>query len=165
MDVSAIGASGLYTTQFKMEYQYSDYNDYKYPAIEPGDSVKYEYLDPYIVNFPENRALVKLIQLYGPMTTFEVRYEYSDLSEGKNQDRVFFRLDKEITNLTTLYGSYQYLNINYDSPDSNASTGHMASIGLKHDRSGWFKGEVSFSYDHNRSPVDLLTQTYMPMAQ
>ncbi len=179
----AIGSSGMYTTSLKFEYQYSDYDEYKFPELDSDDpSIKYEYVDPYIVNFPEHRSLAKVIQSFGPITTLDCRYEYSALTRDKDQHRYYFRLDRDITDMTTLYGAYQYLDVSYDSPDSSSSGGYMLMAGFKHDQSGWIKSEVSFSYDHNSSPVTyelndsldnpidtvrtkLLTETYMPMAQ
>jgi len=161
----AVGRSGMFLTKVKFEYQYSDYNEYSYPLIELNDSIKYEYIDPYILNFPENRILTKITQSFGPISSFEARYEYSGLTSDKDQNRYYFRFERNISALTGLYGVYQYINIGYDSPDSTESGGNMFSVGVKHDRSGWIKGEMSFSYDHNRNADDLLTQSYMPMAQ
>jgi len=165
-NLQAFGSSGMYTTSLKFEYQYSDYDQYTYPQLDSDDpSIRYEYIDPYIVNFPEHRSLAKVVQSFGPLTTLDCRYEYSALTENKDQNRYYFRLDHDVTQMTTTYGAYQYLGISYDSPDSSASGGYMLMAGVKHDQSGWIKSEASFSYDHNRSPDGMLVETYMPMAQ
>lgn len=162
----AVGGSGMFLTRVKFEYQYSDYNEYNYPVIvEPNNSIKYEYIDPYISNFPEHRLLAKVIQSFGPITSLEARYEYSGLTRDKGQNRYYFRFDRQISELTGLYGVYQYLNTGYDSPDSAESGGNMFSVGVKHDRSGWIKGEMSFSYDRYHDSDGMLTETSMPMAQ
>jgi hypothetical protein len=41
----------------------------------------------------------------------------------------------------------------------------MGSVGVKHDRSGWMKGEAGFSYDRSWGSDGNLTETYLPMAQ
>ena len=164
-EILAIGSSGWYVTKAKFEYQYTDYNRYKFRFIESEDSIRYEYIDPYIKDFPEHRALTKVVQAFGPQTILELRYEYSDLTSEKDQGRYYARFEKEVAEMTSLYGVYQYLDVSYDSPDSSASGGYMLSLGAKHDRSGWIKGEMSFSYDHNRTPSGFLVESYMPMAQ
>lgn len=163
-EVSAVGVTGMYLTKVKFEYQYSDYLRYVYPFVENDDSVRYEYFDPYIVNFPENRTLAKVTQLFGPTTSLEVRYEYSGLTPEKAQNRYFLRFDREVIDMTTLYASIQNLSVAYDSPDSSSSGGNMVSLGIKHDRSGWIKAEFSLSYDNSRASNDLLTTTIIPMA-
>ncbi len=160
-----LGRTGAYATRIKFEYQYSDYNEYRYPALELADSIRYEYVDPYISDFPENRALTKVIQTLGPKTALEMRYEYSDLNRNKNQSRFFARIDRQITPLTAVYGSIQHLSVNMTSPDSSDAAATMVSAGVKYDRSGWVKGEASFSFDYSRAPDKMLTQTYIPMAQ
>jgi len=182
LNAYAIGESGLYTTQVKLEYQYSDYGEYRYPTILSDDqNYAFQYINPYISNFPEHRSLAKVTQLLGPITKLEMRYEYSDLDDAKNQHRYFGRLDRDITDMTTLYGAFQYLSGTNSNPDSTSADGSMMMLGLKHDRSGWIKAEASFSYDRSNSPITiylidpltddtvgtergtLLTETYMPM--
>lgn len=181
--VLAFGDSGLYTTKVKFEYQYSDYDEYSYPVLPSDDPlIAYKYSNPYIIDFPEQRSLAKVVQYFGSETALDLRYEYSSLAEGKDQHRYHARLDKNITAMTTIYGAYQYLARGYDSRDSTDSDAHMIMAGVKHDRSGWIKAEASFSYDRSRSPLaiiakdslenpidtlrtTLLTETYMPMVQ
>jgi hypothetical protein len=181
-DLHAIGETGLYTTQLKFEYQYSDYAEYRYPTILSDDpNIAFYYINPYISNFPEHRSLAKVTQLLGPLTKLEIRYEYSDLDEFKNQHRYFGRLDRNVTDMMTFYGAYQHLSGANVDPDSASNNGDMLMIGCKYDRSGWIKAETSFSYDRSNSPntvyeIDeisgdtlstkrgaLLTETYMPM--
>lgn len=162
-DSLAIGPTGWYNTKIKAEYQFSDYGEYSFPEVEYGDSI--QFIDPYIFSFPEHRSLVKIVQSFGPKKALELRYENSVLSSDKKQDRYYSRYDQNISDLTTVYGVYQNLGISYDSPDSTTSVGHMMSLGIKHDRSGWIKGETSFSYDNSKAPSGLVTETYMPMVQ
>lgn len=159
----AIGNSGAYATKVKFEYQYSDYDEYRYAALEDDGLIRYEYQDPYVVDFPESRALAKITQALGPKTSLEMRYEFSDLSEEKSQSRIFGRMDRIVSPLTTVYVSFQHLGINYDSPDSSDAQAKMVSLGVKYDRSGWIKTDGSFSFDYSRAPDERLTQTYMPM--
>lgn len=160
-----IGSTGLFATKLKVEYQYSDYDSYVYPVIEPGDSIKYGYIDPYILNFPENRALTKITQSLGHLTTLEIRHEYSGLTENADQNRSYLRLARDISDLFTVYGGYQFSNIGFDQPDSSDSGGHMVSMGAKYDRSGWIKGEASLSFDYNESSQGMVSRSYMPMLQ
>ena len=154
-------AFGTNPTRLKLEYQYSDYNRYTFPL----DTNEYKYLDPYVSNFPEHRILVKVIQSLDPLSNIELRYEYSALTAEKNQHRLYFRENSDIAELTSIYWTYQYLDISYVSPDSSNSGGVMFSLGVKHDLSGWIKAEASFSYDHHRASDGTLTESYMPMAQ
>ena len=160
----AIGSTGMYATQLKFEYQFSDYNQYVYPVVERDDSIRFEYVDPYIVNFPEHRSLAKITQAFGPLSNLEIRYEYSALTDDKQQDRYYFRINRDVTDLTGMYGVYQALTTAYDSPDSASSNSYLVAGGIKHDRSGWIKSELSFSYDHYRAPDGLLIESFLPMA-
>lgn len=163
-DLYAIGESGLYTSKVKFEYQYSDYEEYRYLTIPSDDpSIAFIYINPYISSFPEHRSLAKITQLLGPITILEMRYEYSDLDATKNQHRYFGRLDRDITDMTTLYGAFQYLSGTNSNPDSTSTDGTMMMLGIKHDRSGWIKAEASFSYDVSNTSEGASFDTYMPM--
>ena len=168
-----IGSSGWYATRIKMEYQYSDYNSYRYPdPIAPEyPDVEYQQVDPYIAEFPELRTLVRVTQAFGPHTSLQIRHQYSDLSQSKLQRLYYTRLAHDLTTMTNLYGAYQYL----EQPGS--LFGYMLLAGIRHDRAGWILGEASFSYLRNHSfssvsgdpyaqsgALNSLVQTYAPMA-
>jgi hypothetical protein len=161
----AIGASGLYVTRIKMEYQYSDYGKFQYPLIESDDVLRgYEYLNPYLIDFPEHRFLSRIMQAVGPRNVIDFRHEYSDLNLEKNSQRMFLRFDRIINQELTLFTSGQILDINNTSPDSSSNSGGYAfGVGLKYDRSGWIKGETSISFDQIRTPERMIIKTLSPM--
>ena len=161
----AIGSSGLYVTRVKMEYQYSDYDKFGYPLVESDDPLRgYEYLNPYLFDFPEHRFLSRIMQAIGPQNILEVRYEYSDLNLEKTSQRYFLRYDRILNQTTTLFASGQYLKIRNTSPDSSSNAGGYAfGVGLKYDLSGWIKGETSISYDQLRTSDDMVIRTISPM--
>jgi len=161
----AIGSTGLFVTRIKIEYQYSDYDKFEYPLVESDDPLRgYEYLNPYLFDFPEHRFLSRIMQAIGPHNVMELRHEYSDLNLEKSSQRYFLRYDKILNQTTTLFASGQYLNINNNSPDSSSNSGGYAfGVGLKYDRSGWIKGETSISYDQLRTPEDMIIRTISPM--
>lgn len=71
-------------SKLKLELQYSDYSQYEYPEpILFGYGVSpYIQNEPYIVNFPEWRALVKYTRLFGSRTAVSLKYQFSDLKTG-----------------------------------------------------------------------------------
>jgi hypothetical protein len=71
-------------SKLKLELQYSDYSQYEYPepilfnyGVSP-----YTQNEPYIVNFPEWRALVKYTRLVGSRTALSLKYQFSDIKTG-----------------------------------------------------------------------------------
>jgi len=144
-----------------MEYQYSDYTSYRYPEplVPIYPDTLYQTQDPHIADFPENRALLKITQTVDPYTALQLRYQYSDLTQDKEQDLIYARLARDVTDMNALYGAYQYLK----QPD--VYTGHMYQVGIRHDRSGWIVGETSFSYLHNVYDDGNVITTYAPMVQ
>ncbi len=161
VDAFAIFGGGMYPTRLKMEYQYSDYTSYRYPeAIIPNyPDTLFQGQDPHIADFPENRALVKITQTLSPMSALQLRFQYSDLTEDKEQNLIYARYAHDVTELHTLYGSYQYLK----QPDNYV--GHMFQFGIREDRSGWIVGETSLSYLRNVYDDGNMIETYAPMLQ
>lgn len=160
----AIGSSGLCVTRLKLEYQYSDYDKFDYPLIESDDPLRgYEYLNPYLYDFPEHRFLSRIMQALGPRNVVELRHEYSDLNIEKNSQRLFLRYDRIMNLEWTFFTSGQILDIENTSPDSSSNSGGFAfGGGLKYDRSGWIKGETSISYDQLRTPEGMIIRTFSP---
>jgi len=164
-EILAFGKTGWYATRVKFEYQYSDYNEYRYPlSLSSDPEIGYEYLNPYVTDFPEHRILTKVQQTLGPKQSIELRHEYSNLSDYKDQHRAYLRYNRYLSDTMTLYGSLQNLNIGINNPDSSANVGgNVATAGLKYDRSGWIKGEAAVSYDMSRDSNGLIINTLKPM--
>ena len=99
-------------SKLKLELQYGDYSEYEYP--EPvlfGYGVSpYVQNEPYIVNFPEWRGLLKYTRLFGAKTAVSVKYQFSDIKSGVNghymEGKVTRTLNKKATGL--LSGAYLY---------------------------------------------------------
>lgn len=164
-NVWSIGKTGLYVSRVKFEYEYCDYDQFTYPLIISDDPLRgYEYISPYIVDFPEHRVLTRIQQALGPLHSIELRHEYSDLNEYKSQQRYYFKYNRSLSDIVSLYGAYQHLAVTIDHPDSSSNTGgDVFTAGVKSDMSGWIKGEVAFSYDKSRDSNGLIIRTYKPM--
>lgn len=158
-DALAIFGGGMYPTRVKMEYQYSDYTSYRYPQplIPVYPDTLYQTQDPHIADFPETRTLVRITQTVDPVTALQVRYQYSDLTEDKNQRLFYARLARDVTDMNAVYGAYQFL----EQPGNYK--GHMMQVGLRHDRSGWIIAETAFSYLRNVYDDGNEILTYAPM--
>lgn len=167
-DAFAIGSSGWFATRVKVEYQYTDYSSYRYPKPIPPTypDVIYRQLEPYIADFPEKRALFRITQMFGPITSLQLRYQVSELTEQKDQKLYYLRLARDVTPMNNIYGICQYI----DQPDW--LDGYMLAAGWRYNRAGWILAEGSFSYLRNHSHTRnsdgsigaaSLVQTYAPM--
>ncbi len=159
--VSAIGSTGWFATRVKFEYQYTDYNEYRYPDPIPPSypDVEYTRPDPYIADFPETRTLVRVTQAFGPTNVLQLRYQYSDLTDTKRQNLYYVRFARDVTQVTSLYAVYQVTEL----PDW--FSGYMVTLGAHHDRSGWILGDWSASYFRNRAADGNLVETLIPSFQ
>ena len=157
----ALVGGGLYPTRVKFEYQYTDYNSYRYPEPIPPiyPDTLYVIQDPHIADFPEHRILTKITQTLSYTTALQLRYQYSDLTDEKTQILVYGRLAHDVTDVDNLYGAYQFL----QQPD--IFKGNMFQFGWRHDRSGWIVMDVAFSYIGNHYDDGNLINTYAPMLQ
>jgi hypothetical protein len=154
-DAFAIGSSGWFATRVKVEYQYTDYSSYRYPKPIPPTypDVIYRQLEPYIADFPEKRALFRITQMFGPITSLQLRYQVSELTEQKDQKLYYLRLARDVTPMNNIYGIYQYI----DQPDW--LDGYMLAAGWRYNRAGWILAEGSFSYLRNHSHTRNLDGT------
>jgi hypothetical protein len=74
-------------SKLKVELQYTDYSEYEYPEpvlFSYGGS-PYTQNDPYIVNFPEKRYLLKYTHLLGPESQLGIRFQFSDIKTDCDQ--------------------------------------------------------------------------------
>jgi hypothetical protein len=85
-------------SKLKVELQYADYSEYEYPEpilFSYGKS-PYTQNDPYIVNFPERRYLLKFTHLLQPESQLGIRFQYSDIKQDCKQ----YFLEGKITRTT-----------------------------------------------------------------
>jgi len=102
--LSARGFSQGYDDTFEMrnklkvELQYADYGEYEYPEPIVYRYGVHDYMQnyPYIVNFPEKRALTKFTRIIGKTTAASVKYQFSELREGINQHLGEIKLTKNM---------------------------------------------------------------------
>ncbi len=136
-------------TQVKAEYQYTDYNDYTYPSpifFEYGASGHdYRQPAPYIVDFPENRALIRVTQGLGINDAIFVKYQYSQLDpvEDKWQDLFNLKYERNLSAATTAHVSGQLTR------GSGSFTGKMVEIGGKVDWAGFVLLDCKYGYYSN----------------
>ncbi|MCX6641668.1 MAG: hypothetical protein NTW14_14480 [bacterium] len=133
-------------TQLKMEYQYTDYLKYKYP-----NPILFEYPGqlysqpvPYIADFPENRALVKVTQSLGINDVIHVKYQYSDLDRDKWQDLFNLKYVRNLSGATEAHASTQVTR------GSGSFLGEMFEVGGRIDWAGFFWMEGSYAYYSNK---------------
>jgi len=134
-------------TQVKLEYQYTDYFKYTYP-----NPILFEYPDqqytqplPYIADFPENRALLRIIQGLGFNDELEMRYQYSDLNEENHQDLFFLKYQRNLTASADAHVSGQITR------GISGFLGKMIEVGGKYDWAGFFLASGSYAYYTNES--------------
>jgi len=129
----AIGSSGWFATRIKAEYQYTDYNAYRYPpAIKPVyPDVNWDQPEPYFAEFPEHRSLLRITQSFGPQTSVQFRFQYSDLTDARDQRLYLMKYARELTGTLTISGAWQLT----DQP--GYMRGNALLVALRHDRSGW----------------------------
>jgi len=135
-------------TVVKIEYQYSDYFNYTYP-----DPILYEYPDmiylqpqPYISSFPEHRFLTKISQYFGFYTNLGLRYQKGILDDKIQQDTYNATLTHELSDLYSISGAYQYMNLNNQENDTLDYGGHMLELGGKFNFAGATYIEPSYAY-------------------
>jgi len=97
--------------KLKVELQYADYGEYEYP--EPilyhyGVS-SYQQIQPFIVNFPELRCLVKFVRLVDRKTALGVKYQYSDLKEDAAQHFGELRITRNLSESVIGLGMVQFM--------------------------------------------------------
>ena len=137
-----------YQTVVKFEYQYSDYFNYTYP-----DPIHFEFPDnvyvqplPYISSFPEHRFLAKVSQYFGFYTNLGLRYQRGILDDQIQQNIYNATLRHELSDLYSVSGAYQYMELNNSENDTLDYSGHMLELGGKFNFAGAIHIEPSYSY-------------------
>jgi hypothetical protein len=137
-----------YQTVVKFEYQYSDYFNYTYP-----DPIHFEYPDnvyiqpsPYISSFPEHRFLAKISQYFGFFTNLGLRYQRGILDENIQQNIYNAKLSHELSDLYSIAGAYQYMQLDSRESDTLSYSGHMAELSGKFNFAGAIYIEPSYAY-------------------
>ena len=84
--------------KLKIELQYADYSEYEYPepVLFHYGVTPYQRMQPYIVNFPEKRGLIKFVRLLGDRTAAGIKYQYTDIKEDAKQHFVEGRLTRNL---------------------------------------------------------------------
>ncbi|MBC8204536.1 hypothetical protein ISS30_08430 [bacterium] len=144
----AIGPNFDYYTKIKLEYQYSDYLSYEYPPFIP-----YEYPDqnfrqplPFLADFPERRYLCKVTQAFGPDVETALKYQHSDLDDGRLQRLYNGRGQYDVNDNFSVNGSLQYT---ISTSDTGDLKGYMVDGGCKYDFGGFTMIEPGISVYFN----------------
>ncbi len=98
-------------SKVKVELQYADYGDYEYPEpiLYQYGMTPYQQLQPYIVNFPEKRGLIKFSRLVNDRTALGVRYQYADVRENARQHFFEVKYTRNLSESTIGLMNLQYL--------------------------------------------------------
>lgn len=135
-------------SKLKVEVQYTDYSEYEYPepvlfsyGVSP-----YTQNEPYIVNFPEWRALVKYTRLFGSRTALSVKYQFSDLKAGVAGHYVEGKVTRNLSEpvIGLLSGAYLY--------DSRGFGSFQGGAGISWDVSAITLIQADLQYYH-RGPT------------
>jgi hypothetical protein len=134
-------------TQVKMEYQYTDYGKYTYPNPILFEYPEQQYIQPapYVADFPENRALFRVTQGLGINDELVVKYQYSDLDEGNQQELFNLKYNRNLSSATEAHISTQLTTGVAD------FLGKMFEGGAKIDWSGFFMLSASYAYYSNET--------------
>ena len=107
--------------KLKVEFQYSDYFEYKYPQpiLYHYPDTEYEQKEPYFADFPEHRSLIRYSQSLGNKGIGEIKYQYSKLKENAEQyisqikyiyqinENIIPSIEFKVTNDTRDFDAYQ----------------------------------------------------------
>jgi hypothetical protein len=134
-------------TQVKMEYQYTDYGEYAYPNPTLFEYPEQQYIQPapYIANFPENRALIRITQGLGFNDEMKLKYQYSDLDGGNQQELFNIRYQRNLMASADAHASTQL------TTGIEGFVGKMFEFGGKYDWAGFFLFSGSYAYYSNES--------------
>ena len=130
--------------KLKVELQYADYGEYEYPEpiLFQYGKADYQQIQPYIVNFPEKRGLIKFVRLVGDATAVGVKYQYSDLKEDVRQHFAEARVTRNLSETTVGLASVQFLR------DTRGFSAYQGGLGALWDASVLtsFQGDVQYYY-------------------
>ncbi len=114
-------------SKLKIELQYADYSEYEYPEpilFSYGRS-PYTQNDPYIVNFPEQRYLLKYTHLVGTASQLGVRFQFSDIKQDCNQ---YFLEGKVTQNLGETTVGFLSAMVLYDTREYSSYQGGVGAM-------------------------------------
>lgn len=114
-------------SKLKVELQYADYSEYEYPEpilFSYGTS-PYTQNDPYIVNFPEQRYLVKYTHLVGSETQLGFRTQFSRIKPDCDQYFVEGKITRAMSDITTGFLSAMVL---YDTREYSSFQGGVGAM-------------------------------------
>jgi hypothetical protein len=130
--------------KLKVELQYADYGEYEYPEpiLFQYGKADYQQIQPYIVNFPEKRGLIKFVRLVGDATAVGVKYQYSDLKEDARQHFAEARVTRNLSETTIGLASVQLLR------DTRGFSAYQGGLGALWDASVLtsLQGDVQYYY-------------------
>jgi len=97
--------------KLKVEVQYADYGEYEYPEpiLYHYSVSSYQKIQPFIVNFPELRSLVKFVRLVDWRTALGIKYQYSDLKEDAAQHFAELRVTRNLSESVIGLGMVQFV--------------------------------------------------------
>lgn len=154
----AIGSSGWFATRIKTEYQYTDYNAYRYPSpIRPiYPEHDWEQPEPYFAEFPEHRTLIRITQAFGPQTSIQARFQYSDLSDTKDQRLYFLKYAREVNSTTVVSAAWQM------TEQPAYMDGHALMLAWRYDRGGWILLDAGIGVYRNAYDSGGVSPTVAP---
>ncbi len=136
-------------TQVKLEYQYTDYNQYTYPNPILFEYPNQQYTQPlpYIADFPENRGLVRVTQSLSFNDELQLKYQYSDLDKYEDnwQDLFNIRYLHYLTGSADVHASTQFTR------GAGGFDGKMFEFGGRYDWAGFILFKASYSYYTNKT--------------
>ncbi len=134
-------------TQVKMEYQYTDYGEYTYPNPILFEYPEQQYIQPapYVGDFPENRAMLRITQGLGINDELVVRYQYSDLDDGNQQELFNLKYQRNLAASADAHISSQV------TTGIAGFVGKMIEFGGKIDWAGFVLATASYAYYSNES--------------
>lgn len=99
-------------SKLKVEFQYTDYSEYEYPEpiLFNYGVTPYVQNQPYIVNFPEVRGLIKYSRLVGERTALSFKYQYSSLREDVSVHYLEGKVTRTLSEPLVGLLSFSYLN-------------------------------------------------------
>jgi hypothetical protein len=130
-----------------MEYQYTDYLKYNYPNPVLFEYPNQQYTQPlpYIADFPENRALVRVTQGLGINDEIQLKYQYSDLDVENYQELLNLRYQRNLSAAADGHVSTQLTR------GAGGFMGTMFETGGKIDWAGFVLLSGSYAYYSNKT--------------
>jgi len=151
-------SDGNYATRVKAEYQYTDYDAYRYPPpIEPDyPNREWEQAEPYFAEFPEHRGLIRITQALGTQSTVQARFQYSDLSSTKDQRLYYLKYAREISPAASISAAWQMTS------QPAYMDGNALMLAWRYDRAGWILMDAGVGFFRNDYDSGGVSPTVAP---